>query len=590
VAEEIITSFNAGQVQTLSELVSSSLLIQSSLVVLIIGIISIIVINQKFTKWATSRRISHVHPELAEFARKIMLPIFAIVLITTINVYVQVFELFNEEIEILEAEASDILTQREVLAKLMTSMNIFAIGYAISQLIPILITRYDKIKQEHLDFDSWKMMTGFADDAPDFFHKIFEWIPPKYPPKNMSVKSFQELLKTKKGRKSLEQHRTTRGFTIGIYKQLVDDPVKEWKKSEKRKYLKYLDDCMSEKNDTGYKLRLGVTPQEVYPFDIWMEQKRLGNHDPIIPGGQPPGWAQKRVQDIPKSFRQWIPIIVNIAIFLGITAWWDVDLVVLATATGGISIGIGFALKDTMENYFAYVFIRKDRIFLEGDRIEVDGYNGYVHRITPRVTYIRHGLNESLAIIPTRQLVTTKIINYTTSFKLVPAEIDVGVSYLNDPEQVASILVKIGKRAMDEITDSDDAHMIIHEQCPYLAEGNPSCGCDKDILVDMEQPKVRFRKFDDSALYFGMWVYVRDYGSQFKVESDMRMIMYQEFKKYDIRIPWPIRTIYQGDEKKESDEISKFDEKRMRVLKEYGTGDPKKENKTEVDKDNELDG
>ena len=400
----------------------------------------------------------------------------------------------------------------------------------------------------------------------------------------MSNETFQKLLKTKDGRKSLEQHRTTRGFTIGSYKQLVDDPLKEWKKSENKKYLKYLKDCASGNNFSGYKLRLGVTPQEVYPFDIWSEQKRLGGYAPVLPGEKPPGWAQKRVQDIPKSFRQWIPIFVNVAIFLGIVAWWQVDLVVLATATGGLSIGIGFALKETMENYFAYVFIRKDRMFLEGDRIEVDGYNGYVHKITPRVTYIRHALNESLAVVPTKQLVTSKIINYTTSFKLVPAEIDVGVSYLNDPEQVAAIMVKIGKRAMREITDSEGAHMIIQEQCPYLLEGKQSCGCDKDVLVDMEQPKVRFRKFDDSALYFGMWVYVRDYGSQFKVESDMRMMMYKEFKKYDIRIPWPIRTIYHGDEKRENEEISKYDEDRKQVLDEYGTGDSKKENKQTSDK------
>ncbi|WP_420544591.1 mechanosensitive ion channel family protein [Nitrosopumilus sp.] len=583
-AEDTITNISTGEFQTLSEIVFSSLSIQISLIVLVLGLISIILIHKKFARWVNSKEISHIHPELAEFARKVMLPVFAIVLITAINVHVQAFELFDEEVEILESEASDSLTHREVFAKLLSSLNIFSIGYAVSQLIPILITKYDRTKQERTDFDSWKMMTGFADDEQNFFHRIFEWVPPKHPPKTMSNETFQKLLETKDGRKSLEQHRTTRGFTIGSYKQLVDDPLKEWRKSETKKYLKYLKDCTSGNNFSGYKLRLGVTPQEVYPFDIWAEQKRLAGYAPVLPGEKPPGWAQKRVQDIPKSFRQWIPIFVNVAVFLGIVAWWQVDLVVLATATGGLSIGIGFALKETMENYFAYVFIRKDRMFLEGDRIEVDGYNGYVHKITPRVTYIRHALNESLAVIPTKQLVTSKIINYTTSFKLVPAEIDVGVSYLNDPEQVAAIMMKIGKRAMKEITDSEGAHMIIQEQCPYLLEGKKSCGCDKDVLVDMEQPKVRFRKFDDSALYFGMWVYVKDYGSQFKVESDMRMMMYKEFKKYDIRIPWPIRTIYQGDEKREYDEISKYDEERKRVLDEYGTGDPKKENKQNGEK------
>ena len=320
------------------------------------------------------------------------------------------------------------------------------------------------------------------------------------------------------------------------------------------------------------KLRLGVIPQEVYPFDIWAEHKRLGNYKPIIPAAKPPGWDQKRVQDIPKSFRHWIPLIVNLSAFLGVIAWWGVDLVVLATATGGLAIGVGLALKDTLENYFAYVLIRKDRIFLEGDIIEVDDYKGYVNKISPRVTYIRHLLNESLAIVPTRQLVSTKIINYTKESQVVPAEIEVGVSYLNDPEEVEAILTKIGKRAMKEIMDKKGDHLIVQERCPYIDENKLSCGCDKDILVDIEQPKVRFRNFDDSALYFAIWVYVRDYTSQFPVESKMRTIMYQEFKKYDIRIPWPIRTVYQGDEKKENDEISKLKKERRKVLDEYKSG------------------
>lgn len=48
--------------------------------------------------------------------------------------------------------------------------------------------------------------------------------------------------------------------------------------------------------------------------------------------------------------------------------------------------------------------------------------------------------------------------------------------------------------------------------------------------------------------------------------------MYQEFKKYDIRIPWPIRTVYPGDEKKENDEISKLKKERQKVLDEYRSG------------------
>ena len=259
---------------------------------------------------------------------------------------------------------------------------------------------------------------------------------------------------------------------------------------------------------------------------------------------------------------------------VGVVSWWGVDLIVLATATGGMAIGIGLALQQTMENYLAYLMIRKDKIVVEGDRVQLQsGFNGYVHKITSRVTYVRHGLHESLAIVPTKSLITAQVINYTKDNKLVPAIVKVGVSYLNDPKQVASILVKVGKRGMKEIKDGRGRHLIRQNRCPYLDENMPSCGCDKEILIDIQQPTVRFNGFNDSSLDFAMFVFVRDYGSQFKTKTDLRMMIYEEFKKYDIRIPWPIRTVYQGDEKREAEEIGKEDDERNKVMDEFGTGD-----------------
>ena len=124
---------------------------------------------------------------------------------------------------------------------------------------------------------------------------------------------------------------------------------------------------------------------------------------------------------MPRSVNQIIPVVVFVSTIISIISWWGIDLVVLATATGGLALGIGLALKETIENYFAYILVRKDRILKEEDMIRINNYSGYVHRITPRVTYIRHALNESLAIIPTKMLVTNQIINYTKEITLFPS-------------------------------------------------------------------------------------------------------------------------------------------------------------------------
>ena len=569
-AEEELSQISAGEFETVSQLLASSESLQIAFFIMIMGIVGIVFAYRKFSFWVGSQKFYYKRPHFSRFLRRAVLPFFAIALITAINVHIQTGVLFGENI----SSEDELLSAQEQFAKILNTFNVLVIGYTISHLIPIALTKREKSILEKDDFDAWFEMRGFSDDEEDLFHKLYKWNPPKAIPEDIDEKEFHGLLKTEEGLRYLEQFRTTKGNPIGGYEKLVDDPFEEWKHSERKKYEKYFNNCITGHNQSGRKLRPGTKPDEIFPIDVWREEKRVYGYEPIIPSSRPPGYAKKKREGLPKSAKQILPIGIFAVTILGVIAWWGVDLIVIATATGGFSIGLGLALQETMQNYFAYIMIRKDKIFVEGDRVQLEtGYNGYVHKITPRVTYIRDALHESIAVIPTRQLVTAQIVNYTKENKLVPAIVKVGVSYLNNPRQVASILVKVGQRGMKEIIDTKGRHLIRQNKCPYLNQNKPSCGCDKELHVEITQPVVRFNDFNDSSLDFSMWVYVRDYGAQFKTKTDLRMIMYEEFKKYDIRIPWPIRTIYQGDEKKEHEEISKLDPNRNKVIDEYGLGD-----------------
>ena len=567
---EELSEFSAGQFETVSQLIASSVSLQMALVVLVVGLIIIVTVYRKFSSWIQTQKFSYTRPHISRFVRTAMLAFFAIGLVSSVNAYIQAFELFDEQ----DVTLTDELSPSQTFAKILNTINILVIGYTISHLIPIALNKREKTILEREDFESWKELKGFKDDNGDLFHKIFKWVPPKILPEDLTKEEFEKNLQTKEGLNFLENYRTSKNVALGSYEKLVTDPFEEWKKAERKKYEKYFNDCISGNNQMGRKLVPGTKPQEIYPIDIWREVKRQREYEPIIPASKPSGHAKRQKERVPKSAKQIIPIGIFVGTVIGVVGWWGVDLFILATATGGMALGVGLALKETMENYFAYILIRKDKIFVEGDRVQLEsGYNGLVHRITPRVTYVRHGLNESLAIIPTRQLVSAEIINFTKEIKLVPAIVYVGVSYLNDPKQVSAILVKVGKRALIEVKDSAGHHIARQVRCPYLDENKPSCGCDKDLHVDISQPTVRFNKFNDSALDFLVLVYVRDYGSQFKMKSDMRVIMYEEFKKYDIRVPWPIRTVYQGDEKREAQEIAEREDKRKQVVDEFGIGD-----------------
>jgi small-conductance mechanosensitive channel len=545
-AEEDISQISVGEFETVAELLASSESLQFAFIIMIVGMIAIAVAYNKFSSFVKSHKIFYTRPHFSRFVRRAILPFFAIALITSTNAYIQSSAVFEQEVEI-----SGDLSPEATFAKILNTFNILVIGYTISHLIPIALTKRDKSIVEKEDFEAWFDFRGFSDDDGDLFHKLYKWMPPKVTVDEIPEEEFQKHLKTKEGLQYLEQFRTTKGNPIGSYEKLVKDPFEEWKKSERRKYEKYYKNCITGNNQSGRKLKPGAKPDEIFPIDVWREEKRTHGFEPIIPSSRPVGYARKKREGIPKSAKQVIPVGIFVATILGVVAWWGIDLIVLATATGGFAIGVGLALQETMQNYFAYLLIRKDKIFQEGDRVQLDtGYNGYVHKITPRVTYVRDALHESLAVIPTRQLVNAQIINYTKENKLVPAVVKVGVSF-----------------------DVKGRHLVRQNRCPYLDKNKPSCGCDKDLHVDISQPVVRFSDFNDSSLDFTMWVYVRDYGAQYKTKTDLRMIMYEEFKRYDIRIPWPIRTVYQGDEKKEFEEISEKDNERNQVIDKYGLGD-----------------
>ena len=569
-----VVSSQVGQFDTLSQLLASSASLQAAFAGLIVGIIAIVLVYYKFSNWVRSQKFYYDRPHLSRFVRVAILPFFAIALISSANAYIQTFELFNEEAERIAALQSDTMTASETFAKILNTMNILVVGYTIAHLIPIIITKREKSVLERADFEEWKEMRGFPDDDGDVFHKFYRWVPPTHVPEDIAEDEFNERLKTEEGKKYLEEYRTTKGIPIGGFEEMVEDPFEKWKKNERAKYQKYFEDCISGDNQAGKRLRTGQDTEEIYPIDIWREEKRIAGFDAVVPGARPSGYATRKRRDLPKPVSQILPLGIFASVLVGVVSWWGIDLVVLATATGGLAIGVGFALQETMQNYFAYILIRKDKIFVEGDRVKLDtGYNGYVSKITPRVTYLRHALNESFAIIPTRQLVNAQIINFSKDIKMVPAAVEVGVSYLNNPRQVAAILVKVGKKTMIEARDARGRHLVRQLRCPYLDQNRPSCGCDKDIHADISQPVVRFTKFNDSSLDFTLWVYVRDYGSQYKTKTDMMMYIYDEFKKNDIRIPWPIRTVYQGDEKREAQEIGVRDAQRNAIVDEYGVGD-----------------
>ncbi|MFB3048199.1 MAG: mechanosensitive ion channel protein MscS, partial [Nitrosopumilaceae archaeon] len=244
--EEEVGNISVGEFESIPQLLASSEAVQIAFAVLIIGLIIIGIVYHKFSHWILSQKFNYSRPDVSRFARKAILPLFAIVLVSSTNAYIQTTGLFEGEDVFVEDE----LNPAERFAKILDSINILVIGWTVSQLIPITLLKREKSNLEQTDYENWNEMHGFPDDDGDLFQKCFKWIPPKTTPYDMKDEEFKKLIKTKEGLQFLEKYRTSRGLSVGGYEKLVEDPFEEWKKSERKKYEKYYENCITGNNQT----------------------------------------------------------------------------------------------------------------------------------------------------------------------------------------------------------------------------------------------------------------------------------------------------------------------------------------------------
>ena len=180
---EELSEFSAGEFQTVTELLASDPNLQIMMAILGVGLGILASGYRIFGNWMNRKKFSYTRPHVSRFARSAMLAFFAIGLVTSINVFVQLTEI-DGKTNPASVEAI------ETFAKILNTINILVIGFTVSQLIPIALNMAEKSKLEEEDFEKWKDLKGFKDDEDGLFHKIFKWIPPKVPPEDLTKEEF----------------------------------------------------------------------------------------------------------------------------------------------------------------------------------------------------------------------------------------------------------------------------------------------------------------------------------------------------------------------------------------------------------------
>ena len=108
-------------------------------------------------------------------------------------------------------------------------------------------------------------------------------------------------------------------------------------------------------------------------------------------------------------------------------AQFGINVTSLIAGLSIIGLALGFAARDTLENFISGVTILLDRPFRVGDQVEVDGTYGTVMEISLRSTRLRT-LNNTVMVMPNVQMINQKLINHAM-LGLTRVQVPFGIAY-----------------------------------------------------------------------------------------------------------------------------------------------------------------
>lgn len=132
----------------------------------------------------------------------------------------------------------------------------------------------------------------------------------------------------------------------------------------------------------------------------------------------------------------------------------------LLGAAGVIGLAVGFAVKDTIENYIASILLSVRQPFRPNDHVVIDGHEGRVIRLTSRATILMTLQGNHLRI-PNAAVFKAVILNYTRNPER-RFEFRVGL----DPDQDALAAIETGAAALHalDFTLADPGPLAIIEE------------------------------------------------------------------------------------------------------------------------------
>ena len=190
---------------------------------------------------------------------------------------------------------------------------------------------------------------------------------------------------------------------------------------------------------------------------------------------------------------------------------WEYSITPLLGAAGIAGIAVGFAARDTVANFFGGIALYFDDTYKLGDYITLDtGEAGTVVKVGIRSTTLRMR-DEVMIIVPNSVLNSAKVINQSAPQNRKRLKVPIGVAYGTDIDAFEALVLQIAE--------------------------------DEQLVLESPRPRMRFRRFGDSALEYELLCWVPSPIRANKARHNLNRAIYKGLNAAGIDIPFPQRVV-----------------------------------------------
>ncbi len=176
-----------------------------------------------------------------------------------------------------------------------------------------------------------------------------------------------------------------------------------------------------------------------------------------------------------------------------------------------LSVGIGFGLQEIVANFISGLILLFERPIRVGDIVTVGDTDGVVTKIRIRATTIRNWDRKEL-IVPNKEFITGRLLNWCLSDSITRAVIEVGVAYGTDVDRAFALM----KEAAEE----------------------------QEHVLDDPAPILSFEGFGDNALTLNLRVYIDSIDYRLSTITALHKAINHKFEQAGIVIAFPQRDLH----------------------------------------------